>query len=429
MLLITNGLIVAPDSNQPCKADIFIKDGKIAPPCGLPADLSGVNIVDAAGCIVAPGLVDMHVHFRDPGFLYKEDVYSGAKAAAAGGVTTAACMPNTSPVLDSPETLASLFARVKTADINVLPYGAVTAGQKGEALTDARALKASGAVGLSDDGMPVMSAAILRMAMKKAKEAGLIIISHCEDADLVRDYAVNEGAVSVKLGIPGRPAVAEDLMVMRDAMLARDTGAHVHIAHVSTAGAVDIIRRAKADGIRITAETCPHYFTLTEDAVLSQGAMARVNPPLRTQKDVDAVMEGLEDGTIDAIVTDHAPHSAEEKALPLEKAPSGISGLETSLALALTAFYHTGRLPMERILRLMSTKPADILGIQKGRIRVGDDADIVIFNPDEEWTVDPESFRSKGHNTPFGGRTLRGKVKCTIRGGKIVYLEENTHVV
>ena len=424
MLLIQNALLVDPGSNRTGKADIFIKDGKIAAIDSAPADLRGVTILDAAGMVAAPGLVDMHVHFRDPGFLYKEDVYSGARAAAAGGVTTAVCMPNTKPVLDSSALLRAFMNRAEAADITVLAYAAVTAEQRGQTLTDADALQATGAAGLSDDGMPVMDASIVRSAMRAAADTGLLIISHCEDATLARDFAVNEGVVSAQLGLPGRPAIAEDLMVQRDILLARETGARVHIAHVSTASAVDLIRRAKDMGVAVTAETCPHYFTLTEDAVLSEGAMARVNPPLRTQADVNAVLDGLCDGTLDAIVTDHAPHSAEEKALPLDRAPSGISGLETSLGLAVTALYHTGRLSLDRIIRLMSTSPADILGLKKGRLDVGDDADLVLFDTDTRWTVDPASFRSKGRNTPFAGRTLQGKVHYTIRGGDVVYKGE-----
>ena len=424
MLLIKNGLVLAPGSNTPIKKDIFVKDGKIAPPNSIPADLNDVDVLDAEGLVVAPGLVDMHVHFRDPGFTHKEDIYSGARAAAAGGVTTAVCMPNTSPVLDTPEQIADLLTRAKKAVIDVLSYGAVTVGQKGEVLTEIDALKTVGAVGLSDDGIPLMNAAVLRSALIKAKEAGLLIISHCEDANLVCDYAVNDGDIARQLGLPGRPAVAEDLMVMRDIMLAQDTGAHVHIAHVSTAGSVDIIRKAKAAGVNVTAETCPHYFTLTEDEVLRQGSMARVNPPLRTQKDVDAVIAGLTDGTLDVIVTDHAPHSDKEKALPLDKAPSGISGLETSLALTLTALYHTKIMTLGQVMELMSQKPSDILGIQKGRLRAGDDADLVLFGPDEVWTVGPDKFRSKGHNTPFAGKTLKGTVKYTIRAGEIIFKGE-----
>ena len=359
--------------------------------------------------------------FRDPGFLYKEDLISGAGAAAAGGVTTVACMPNTSPVLDSPQAVADIIRRVEAAPVTILPYAAVTVGQKGKELTDAAALKQAGAAALSDDGQPVMSAALLRDAMKTAARLGLFISSHCEDAELVKNYSVNEGAVSEQLGLPGRPAIAEELMVLRDVALAGETGARVHIAHVSTAGSVEIVRRAKTAGIRVTAETCPQYFTLTEEEVLKQGAMAKVNPPLRTQRDVDAIINGLIDGTLDAIATDHAPHAAHEKALPLTEAPSGMVGLETSLALALTALYHTGKLSLPRLIALMSLNPARILGLQKGSLRVGCDADLVVFDPEARWIVDPERFRSKGRNTPFAGLELRGQVKYTIAGGKIVY--------
>jgi dihydroorotase len=299
----------------------------------------------------------------------------------------------------------------------------VTCGQRGETLTDAAALKAAGAVALSDDGRPVMSAAVLREGMKKAAALGLFISSHCEDEDLVKNYAVNEGAVSQRLGLPGRPAVAEELMVARDLLLARETGARVHIAHVSTAGSVDLIRRAKASGVAVTAETCPHYFTLTEDYILKLGSMAKVNPPLRTKRDMDAIIEGLSDGTLDAVATDHAPHAAEEKALPLADAPSGMVGLETALGLSLTALYHTGLLSLEKIIALLSVNPARILGVDKGRLAPGSDADIVIFNPDEDWTVDPSAFRSKGRNTPFAGMRLRGRVKYTLVAGKIVHMD------
>lgn len=421
MLLIKSGCVVNPGLATRQKLDIFIKNGKIAHLSELPDDFSKVTVLDAAGLVVAPGLVDMHVHLRDPGHLYKEDLITGAKAAAAGGVTTVACMPNTSPVIDSAERIEDILARSKTAAVNILPYAAVTIGQKGLYPTDAAALIKAGAVGLSDDGMPVMNAAVLRAVMKTAKALGFFVSSHCEDADLVKNYAVNEGAVSEKLGIPGRPAVAEELMVMRDVMLAQETGARIHIAHVSTAGSVEIIRRAKASGVRVTAETCPHYFTLTENDVLNHGSMARVNPPLRTAHDIVAIIGGLIDGTIDAIATDHAPHSLEEKAQPLQSSPSGISGLETSLGLSLTALYHAGKLPLDRLLALMASNPAAILGIKKGHISPGDDADIVVFDPDELWTVDPDRFKSKGRNTPFKGMTLRGKVKYTIVGGSVKY--------
>lgn len=421
MLLIKNGRLVDPVKKTDKISDLFIRDGKIAPTDELPEDMCGVEVLDVQGLIVSPGLVDMHVHFRDPGFLYKEDLQSGAEAAAAGGVTTVACMPNTSPVIDSPETIADIINRAKNAAVNILPYGAVTIGQKGALLTDAAALIAAGAIALSDDGMPVMNAAVLREAMQSASKLGIFISSHCEDADLVKNHAVNEGKVSEMLKLPGRPAIAEELMAARDALLARDTGARLHIAHVSAAGTVDVIRKAKASGVKITAETCPQYFTLTEIDILNQGSMARVNPPLRTEMDVEAIIEGLIDGTLDAIATDHAPHARDEKAKPLIDAPSGMVGLETSLSLALTALYHTGKLSLDKIIELMSSNPARILGIEKGCLRLGDDADIVIFDPDETWHVDPERFKSKGRNTPFKDMVLQGKVKYTIVGGKIVY--------
>jgi dihydroorotase len=402
-------------------ADVLIEDGTIAAisPGIQPPD--GTTIIDAAGLVVAPGFVDMHVHFRDPGLTHKEDILTGAAAAAAGGVTTCCCMPNTSPVADEPGITKYITDKAKDAPCRVLPYGAVTVGQRGEKLTDFAALKEAGAVALSDDGNPIQNAAIARMAMTRAREEGLLVVSHCEDADLAQNYAVNEGEVSKALGLPGRPAIAEELMVARDAMLAAETGARVHIAHVSTAKSVEIIRRAKGAGIAITAETCPQYFALTEAEVLRQGSLARVNPPLRTATDVEAIIQALADGTIDAIATDHAPHSCDEKSRPLVDAPSGMIGLETSLALALTHLYHTGRLGLAEIVRLMSENPARILGLGAGQSAIGNSADIVVFDPDEEWVVDSSQFRSKARNTPFGGMTLHGKVKNTILGGKIVY--------
>ena len=401
-------------------SDILIKNGKVADISQNIPETDEMTVLNVSGLFVAPGLVDMHVHFRDPGYEYKEDILTGAVAAAAGGVTTCCCMPNTFPIADNAETIRYIVDKAKSASVNVLPYGAVTIGQEGRELTDFAALKTAGAVALSDDGNPIQSAEIMRRAMQLARELGLLIISHCEDAEMVKNYGVNEGAVSRKLGIPGRPAIAEEIMVARDAMLAAQTDARVHIAHVSTAGSVDIIRKAKAAGINITAETCPQYFTLTEDEVLRQGTTARVNPPLRTADDVAAIIRGLSDGTIDAIATDHAPHSAGEKAVPLEKALSGMIGLETSLAIALKFLYHTGEMSLDKIIALMSVNPARILGINAGTLEVGSNADIVIFDLDEGWIVDPNQFKSKARNTPFAGMNLRGKVKYTIFRGEIV---------
>ena len=420
MMIIKNALIVDPldSSGDPAIGNLYIRDGKI---CDRFEESLAQEILDAHGLAAAPGLVDLHVHLRDPGQTYKEDIITGCAAAAAGGVTTLLCMPNTSPVIDSPELIKYVREKAAPTGINVLPCGAVTLGQNGSELTDFRALKQAGAAALSDDGRNIDSASVMRTALKKAAEEGLVIIAHCEDSGLAGNLAVNEGAVSEKLGLPGRPAIAEELVVARDAMLALETGGRVHIAHVSSKGSVAIIRKAKAAGANITAETCPQYFTLTEQAVLEKGTLARVNPPLRTADDVKAIVEGLRDGTLDAISTDHAPHSAEEKARGLETAPSGMVGLETSLALALSRLYSEEGFSLKSVIRLMSANPASIAGVPGGSLAVGSPADIVLFDPDEEWTVEPEKFRSKGRNTPFGGMSLRGRVKYTISAGKIIY--------
>jgi len=297
----------------------------------------------------------------------------------------------------------------------------VTVGQAGEVLTDFKALQDAGAIGFSDDGFAIDSATLLRQAMQELAALDMPIISHCEDTEMVQNHAVNEGVVSRQLGIPGRPAVAETIQVARDLLLAEDTGCHVHIAHVSTAKAVELIRRAKADGIRVTAETCPQYFTLTEETLLEKGTLARVNPPLRTETDREAILAGLLDGTIDTIVTDHAPHSTEEKAQDLLHAPSGMIGLETILGLSLTALYHSGKMDLSTLVRLLSTAPAEIFSLPYGTLRVGTPADVTIFDPEETWVVEPERFHSKARNTPFGGMELRGRVRYTICGGKVTY--------
>ena len=423
-LLIRKGRLVDPVGGIGGVMDILIEDGKLAV---IGSDLREpeARVIDAKGLNVCAGLVDMHVHLREPGFEYKEDITTGAAAAARGGFTSVACMPNTRPVLDTPEQIEYVLRRAgESCGVRVWPIGAVSRGQKGQSLTDAAALQEAGCVALSDDGVPVQDANLVRDAMIRCKRLGLTILSHCEDADMVRNYAVNEGRVSRALGLPGRPAIAEEIMVMRDAMLAEETGAAVHICHVSTAGSVEIIRQFKKKGVAITCETCPQYFTLTEDEVLEQGSLARVNPPLRTKLDVEAILEGLRDGTIDVIATDHAPHSVEEKAKPLAEAPSGMVGLETALGVTLTALYHTGFMDLSDILKKMTFHPACILRIPKGRLSLGGEADFTIFSPDEEWTVEPDQFASKGRNTPFKGRKLKGRVKYTIVGGRVVYGDE-----
>ena len=424
MLLIKNGRIVDPAAGTDRIGDLFVENGKIAPLHRVPGDLPPDRILDASDKIVAPGLVDMHVHFRDPGLTYKEDILTGTDAAAAGGVTTAVCMPNTKPVIDTPETVRYVLDKGAESKINLLTYAAVTRGQLGRELTDMEALYQAGAAAFSDDGVQLQSASLMRQALQNAKVRDLLICSHCEDTDMVQNYAVNEGIISKRLGLPGRPAIAEELMVARDAMLALETGARVHICHVSTAGSVEIIRHYKAKGARLTCETCPQYFTLTEDIVPAKGAMARVNPPLRTAADMEAIIEGLRDGTIDVIATDHAPHSDEEKSRPLPDAPSGMSGLETSLAVTYTRLCLQLDFSVSEILRLMSTAPAKLLGLEKGRLAVGDDADLIIFDPAENWTVDTARFHSKGHNTPFADSLLTGRVKYTVCGGKVVYADQ-----
>ncbi|MCD7886958.1 MAG: dihydroorotase [Clostridiales bacterium] len=421
-LLIKQGKIVDPVSGIGGKMDILIEDGRIS--CiGSQLEDRYAQVVDARGFAVCAGLVDMHVHLRDPGLTYKEDIVTGTAAAAHGGFTSIACMANTKPVADNPETIRYIRekAQQEGSGVQVWPVGAVTVGLQGEQHTDFKALKAAGAVALSDDGVPVMDANLMRDALIMAGRQKLPILCHEEDSTLADNYAVNEGRVSRQLGIHGRPAIAEEIMIMRDAMLAEETGQPVHICHISTAKSVEIVRRYKRRGVQITCETCPQYFTLTHEQVLLQGSMARVNPPLRPTKDVEAIVEGLRDGTIDCIVTDHAPHSAEEKAKPLPEAPSGMVGLETSLAIALTQLYHTGKMSLADVIRKMTINPARILRLRKGSRGMGADAALTIFDPNEAWTIDPGHFRSKGRNTPFAGMQVKGKVKYTIVGGNIIY--------
>ena len=428
-LLIRNGRVVHPVTGTVVFQDLLAENGKIAlMERGIEAQADAV--IEAAGLVVSPGLVDMHVHLRDPGQTYKEDILTGCAAAARGGVTSMACMANTSPTVDTPEQVAYVKERAGQGNgVQVFPIAALSKGLRGEEPTDAEALKKAGAVALSDDGSNVDNANLMRDVLIRTQLLGLPVLCHCEDTSMVEGRAVNEGSISRQLWLEGRPAIAEEIMIMRDAMLAEETGAHVHICHVSTAKSVDIIRRMKKRGAPITCETCPQYFTLTEEAVLTHGSLARVNPPLRTAQDVKGIIAGLKDGTIDVIATDHAPHSAEEKARPLTEAPSGMVGLETALGVTLTYLYHTGELPLSDILRKMTINPACILRLPtKGRLAIGADADVVIFDPDEVWTVDPEQFASKGRNTPFAGKELKGKIKYTIVGGKIVYQDEKKEI-
>ena len=419
--LIRAARVIDPACGRDETGDILIENGRIAA-VGRDITAQADEIIDAAGLAAAPGLADMHTHMREPGFEDKETIATGTAAAARGGVTSILAMGNTLPVVDTPEQVADIYRRAEAdARVHLYTVGAVSRGLASREITDVEGLLAAGAAALSDDGVPLMNAAIMREALLRMKPSGLPILSHSEDGDLVAAGVMNEGALSRKLSYPGRPAVAEELLLVRDGMLAADTGGYVHICHVSTKGSVQYIRRLKEAGVHITAETCPQYFTLTEEEIERQGAMAKVNPPLRTQEDVAAIIEGLKDGTLDCIVTDHAPHTAAEKARELPKAPSGMVDLETSLALSLTVLHHRLGLPLSFVIEKMSTAPARILRWNAGTLAVGAPADIVLFDPDEEWTVDPARFASKGRNTPFAGWKLRGRVHRTLVDGRTVY--------
>lgn len=421
-LLLKNGYVVDETNGFDGKADVLVEDGKIAG-CAPNIKADADKIIDCTGKTIIPGLCDMHVHFRDPGQTHKEDIISGCEAAAAGGVTAVACMPNTSPVIDNAETVKYVIEKAKDAKVKVYPIGCITKGQKGEELCDFIELKEAGCVAVSDDGKPVRSARMMARAMVKAHYAGLRVISHCEDPDIIAGGIMNNGEISKELGVKGMHRTSEDTQTAREVVLAGDLEMPIHIAHVSTFASMMIIRLAAKTGVMVTCETCPHYFTLTDEKLLTRDADYRMNPPLRTQRDVTAIMEGVCDGSIDCIVTDHAPHTPEEKA-DFEKAPNGVVGLETSLAVTLTNLYHTGKISLKRIVRLMCVNPRKILGIPGGDFSVGSPADIAVFDMNEEWTVDPDKLHGKSKNTCFKGMKLRGKVKMTIVDGNIVYEED-----
>lgn len=398
--------------------DILIRDGKIAAVGELPEEFGGL-VLEASGLTAAPGFVDVHVHFRDPGLTYKEDILTGAAAAAAGGFTTVICMANTKPVLDNPEALSYVLEKGKETGIHVLSCACVTKGMQGKELTDMKALKEFGAAGFTDDGKPILDTELLRAAFTEAARLDMPVSLHEEDPALIVNNGINRGAVSEKLGIGGSPAEAEISMVERDCRLAEETGARVNIQHISTAGAVEAVRRSKQRGSHVTAEAAPHHFTLTEEAVLQYGTLAKMNPPLRTEDDRQAVIEGLRDGTIDMIATDHAPHSPEEKALPLTEAPSGILGLETAFALGVTQLVNPGYLSLMELMKKMSLNPARLYRLPYEGIAVGAPADLVIFDEKEEWT--PYQLHSRSTNSPFLGWKLFGRVHYTICGGNVVY--------
>ncbi len=419
-LCLTNGHVVDSVNRIDEILDVRIVDGKIAEVGrSLPMD-ENTLCIDCSGLTVIPGVCDMHIHMRDPGQTEKEDIFTASESAAVGGVTAVACMPNTTPPVDCPETVKYILDKAKSAKAKVYPIGSITKGLSGAELTDFAELKLAGCVGVSDDGKPVKNAMMMKTAIKNAALERLTIISHCEDLDIIDGGIMNMGAVSDVLGIKGMARSSENYITAREIFLAEEQGLPIHIAHVSTKEAVDIIRHMKKSGAKVTCETAPHYFTLTEDKLFTKDADYRMNPPLREQADVDAIIEGICDGTVDCIVTDHAPHTKEQKA-DFYTAPNGVVGLETSLAVTVTALLNTGKISHVRLVELMCVNPRRILGISGGDLSVGSDADITIFSENEQWTVQPEKLQSKSKNTCFKGMTLSGKVKYTLLNGKIVY--------
>lgn len=430
-LLLTGGRIIDPSQNLDEQKDILIEYGKITE-IGRNIHKSRINsrkstdeitVINVGGTVVAPGLIDMHTHLREPGFEYKETIQTGSEAAAAGGFTSVACMPNTNPVNDTRSVTEYIMRKAAACNlVNIYPIASISVRSKGDAMTEFRDLKDAGAVAFSDDGKPVENSALMRRALEYSSSLNMPIISHCEEMSLSAGGSMNEGFVATELGLQGIPSIAEDLNVARDIIIAEYTGAILHIAHVSTAGAVRLVRDAKKRGVKVTAETAPHYFTLTDEVVREFDTFTKVNPPLRTMDDVNAIKDGLNDGTIDAIASDHAPHARTDKELEFEYAAFGITGLETSLALALR-LVEDNTLTLNQVISMMSTNPARILNIPKGTLKIGADADITVIDCNKAWKVDRNTFLSKGKNTPFHGWTLIGKAILTIVGGEIKYSE------
>lgn len=419
--LIRNGRVIDPASGKDGIYDILVEGGTIA---GVDASIpKGDNdIIDAAGCFVMPGLVDLHVHFREPGFEYKETIKTGSMAAAHGGVTTVFPMPNTKPVIDS----VDMYDKVQTiidrdAVVNVHQVASVTLRQQGETPVDVAALKKAGCIAISEDGKSVMNSQVYREAMKAAAAEDVLVMAHCEDKNLVNSGALNEGVASRRYHVNGITNAVEDVIVARDILLSKETGCRLHLCHCSTADSVKLIKAAKDEGLKVTGEVCPHHFMLCDEDIIEDNADYKMNPPLRSRADMEAVREGLRNGTMDVISTDHAPHSAEEKAKPIGAAPFGITGIETSLCLTYTGLVLTGILTPMQMVEKMSYNPAKIAGIDRGTLLPGRPADIIIVNVDDEIVIDRNNFVSKGHNTPFDGYKVKGIVEYTIVGGKIVY--------
>lgn len=422
--LLKGARVIDPSQNLDDIKDILIVNGRIAD-IKEKIEISDAEIIELSGKIVTPGLIDIHAHFRDPGYEYKEDIESGSKSAAAGGFTAVACMPNTNPPIDSAALVEYVKSKTsKVGKINILPIGCVSKGQEGREITEMGDMAQAGAVAFSDDGKPVADSSLMRKAMVYASMFDRVIIDHCEDPALFDSGQINEGRVSTLLGLAGIPAAAEEVMVARNILLAKEMKTRVHIAHISTKGSAELIRRAKSDGVMVTCEVTPHHLTLTEDAVMGYDTGAKVNPPLRTQTDLTALMEGLKDGTIDAIATDHAPHHIDEKDLEFDKAAFGMVGLETALGIILTRIVKQDGLSLNTAVEKMTLGPAKVLGLDLGTLSIGASADITVIDPNRVWIVDKNKFFSKGRNTPFNGWKLKGKAVMTIVDGKTVYSDE-----
>ena len=423
-LLIKNGHLIDPANGQNSGQDVLVEDGKVAAWVGRGEELpTDVEVFDASGLIVAPGFIDMHVHLREPGQEHKETIASGCAAAVAGGWTSVCPMPNTNPVNDNAAITRYMIEQAERAGLaNVFPIGAITKSSDGSELAEMGEMKAAGAVAVSDDGRPVPNAGIMRRAMQYARDFDLPVIDHCEDKSLSSGGVMHEGKISLLLGLKGMPALAEDIDAVRDIILAKDTGTHIHIAHVSTKGALDAVRRAKADGINVTCEVTPHHFTLTDKAVEGYDTNTKMAPPLRSQEHLEAILEGIKDGTIDAIATDHAPHHADEKALEYDRAPFGITGLETAIGLAFNDLVNKGVIDLVRLVELCSVNPAKIFKLAgRGTLVPGSIADITIIDPNLTWIYRNADSRSKSRNSPFDGCEFTGAAVATIVGGRIVY--------
>ncbi len=421
LLLIKNGTVINPGDQTQVEADVLVEDGMIKK-IGAALPVKAERVIDAAGCYVMPGFIDMHVHLRDPGQEHKETVETGLRAAVHGGFTTIVAMPNTKPIVDNPDVVR--YVHNKAQDIglaHVLQAGAMTRGERGEELSDIEGMVEAGIPALSEDGKSVMNAQLCREAMTLAMKYDIPVLAHCEDRNLVNGGVVNEDGNAQRLGLKGIANSVEDVIAARDMILARETGAALHLCHCSTKGSVQMLRFAKQVGLRVTAEACPHHFTLTSSDIPEDDANYKMNPPLRTQEDVDALKEGLRDGAIDVIATDHAPHTAIEKGEGLKHAPFGIAGLETVASLVMTELVEPGYLTMMQMAEKMSYNPAKILGLDRGVAEEGKPADLVVFDPQREYVINPADFYSKGKNTPFAGRKVRGMVMATVVDGRVVY--------